>query len=145
MRDPSEEVRIIGTGELARRMVNRTTGERKFFPYRVTLEVQLSPMAITSETLVFYLYQENAEMAINRSYLMLKQFHQKERVPEDGFPKPVHHGEANRIEDKEFLSIYRSAFERGKTVRACGNQRDPVGFAIMTPSKIILPFGKPLT
>ena len=136
-RDP-KEVRVIPKGEIARRMVNPETNERQFFPFHATLEVQLSPLALTSDTLTFYLYQENAEMAINRSYLMLRQFHQNTRVPFDGFPKPVREGAANRITDREFLEIFRQAVESGKTVRACGDKRDPVGFVILGSRPIIL-------
>lgn len=137
MSDQQQEIqaRVFKTGKLARTM-RAQNGSRLFHPFRVELEVQLSELALTSDTLTFYLYQENPEMAVNRAHFMMQQFYQFKGGQKSRFPRPVNEGRAYRIEDSEFLSIFRTARASGRNVRTAGSDEDPVAFEIVDPSPI---------
>jgi hypothetical protein len=112
-------------------------GIRKFLPFRVEMQCQLSPLAEINETFRFYIYQEDANGAITIAGRLLKAWWQRLRVPFDGYPKPVGTGEAKRIEDREFESTYRQAREQGKDIKVNGDPNDPVAFVICKPAKVI--------
>lgn len=130
---------VYKTGTQARTIAREDKqGIRKFLPFRVEIQCQLSKLAEISETYRFYLYQEDANAAIVVAGRLLKSWFQQERIPFDGYPKPSGEGESRRIEDREFISTYREARERNKELRVNGDPNDPVAFVIRKPSKIIL-------
>jgi hypothetical protein len=136
LKDPN--TRVFWSGEEARKLA-RPDGHRMFLPFRITLEVQLSPLSLTSDKLEFFLYQERAEFAIERAMALLKTWYvQRKEIP-NGFPKPTGRGQASRLKDGEFRRIFRSARERGKTVYHMGEANDPVAFHIKPAGRIFVP------
>lgn len=127
---------VYRTGTEARRIAREDgRGMRKFLPFRVEMQCQLSKLAEINNTFTFYLYQEDANGAITIAGRLLKSWWQRQRVPFDGYPKPVGTGEAKRIEDREFESIYRQAREQGKDMKVNGDINDPVAFVIRNPKR----------
>lgn len=99
------------------------------------MQCQFSPLAEISDTFVFYTYQEDANGAIVIAGRLLKVWFQCPRVPFDGYPKPVANGEAKRIKDMEFESIYKQAREQGRDMKVNGDINDPVAFVIRNPKR----------
>jgi len=129
---------IFRTGTQARTM-SRGDGIRKFLPFRVTLECQLSLVAEVNELFEIHLYQEDSNAAIKIASKLLKAWYVQTRRPMDGYPKPINKGigEARRIPDDEFIARYREARERGKDVRFNGDINDPVAYALTRPKSVI--------
>ena len=132
---------VYRTGAHAHTM-SRGEGIRKFLPFRVTLECQLTPIAETNEIFEFYLYQEDAAGAIKIAGQLLKAWFQRKRVPYDRYPKPMGHGEARRIEDREFISRYQEAQNKSKDVLVSGDRNDPVAYVLTRPKNLIIIPGK---
>jgi hypothetical protein len=131
----------VDTGDKARSFIDRA-GVRLYVPFRVTYEVQLSPLSITTDVLEFYLYAENAAVASQVAGKMLVLYCVKERRPVNGYPKPLNGGQATsqQIPDKEFTSIWKQAANQGKKVYKAMSKTDPVGFHIQyKPTTIYVP------
>lgn len=126
---------IVRTGAKARSFVDNS-GVRLYVPWKVTMEVQLSPMLITTDALDFYVYAESGEVATKVASRMLQLWQTGERVPQDGYPKPAGKGNnkgialARQIPDKEFTATWKQAVNEGKEVRRAMSQDDPTGFHI---------------
>ena len=134
------ELRVT-TGDKARSFVDKA-GVRLFVPFRVTYEVQLSPLSITTDILEFYLYAESGAVASQVAGKMLVLYCVKERRPINGYPKPLNGGKATaqQIADKEFTSIWKQAASQGKKVFKAMSKTDPVGFHIQyKPTTIHVP------
>lgn len=132
---------LVDTGAKARSFIDQA-GIRLYVPFRVTYEVQLTPLSITSDTLEFYLYAENAAVASRVAGRMVVLYCVKERRPIDGYPKPVNGGRATtqQINDKEFTSTWQQAVNQGKKVFRAMNQKDPTGFHIQyNPTTVYVP------
>lgn len=133
---------VVDTGDKARSWVDDDK-VRLYVPWKVTMEVQLSPLLITTDTLDFYMYAENGEVATKVASCMLQKWQQGERDPMDGYPKPAGKGKnagialARQIADKEFSSIWEQAVNTGKDVRYETVKEDPIGFHIKPKSTII--------
>jgi len=126
---------IVRTGAQARSFVDDDK-VRLYVPWKVTVEVQLSPLLVTTDTLDFYLYAENGEVASKVAARMLQLWQMGERVPRDGYPKPAGKGKnkgislARQIADKEFTSTWQQALNEGKELRRVWVDNDPVAFHI---------------
>jgi hypothetical protein len=133
---------VVDTGAKARSWVDDAK-VRLYVPWKVTMEVQLSPLLITTDTLDFYMYAESGEVATKVASRMLQLWQQGERNPQDGYPKPAGKGNnkgialARQIADKEFTSTWKQAENEGKEVRKAMAQDDPTGFHIKPKSTII--------
>lgn len=132
---------VYTTGEVARKM-SRGEGIRKFLPFRVAIECQLTPIAETNEVFEFFIYQEDSSGAITIATKLLKAWFQRKRVPYDRYPKPVGVGKAERIDDREFISRYQEARGLGKEVLANGDRNDPVAYVLTRPKSLIIIPGK---
>lgn len=111
-------------------------GARRFGPWRVTMEVQLSPLAITSDTYEFYLYKEDGDGAVERAGAMLTAIYQPKA--QGGYPKPVGLGTAGPISDQEFRLIRLQAEKERRQMDVYGEKQDPVAFHIRPKSLTII-------
>lgn len=123
-----EQPRQIKRGREARSI--HENGQRKYGPFRVKMELQMSPLSVVSDTIEFYIYQETGENAIRVASMLVKQLYCLERKPFDGYPKPVGMGMALPISDEEFRMIWQQAEHQGRELEKMGDQRDPVAFHI---------------
>jgi hypothetical protein len=132
------EPRVVFTRGTFARTLHRPDGKRTFLPYRVTVEVALSEIVGSSDTLVFYTYQENPERAVHVvTSLMMQKWLVGQRGMAKGYPKPIREGRARLIDDLEFDREWVQAENSGKTVFKAGQPADPVGYYIVPTSRII--------
>lgn len=132
--------RLVKSGREARSYYEE--GKRKYGPFRIKLEVQMSPLAVVSDTLEFYVYQETGEAAIAAAGMLLRQWYCMRRIPYDGYPKPVGHGYALPISDEEYRMTWQQAEHNGREMEKAGDQKDPVAFHVRprNTSTIITPW-----
>lgn len=112
---------------------------RVYGPFCVEMEVQMSPLAVTSDTLKFYVYQETGDAAIDRAGYFLQMWYVADNPARNGFPKPVGQGRATPISDQEYRMTWQQAVQENKEVLRANDQQDPLGFHIRPTSRIILP------
>lgn len=127
---------LVKSGRKARAFHDEQ-GRRVYGPFRIRLEVQLSPLAVTSDTFEFWIYQASGEAAIDRAGFLLRAWHVVKRIPFTGWPKPVGHGMAIPTSDEEFRMTWKQAVAEGKEVLRAGVQDDPVAFHIKPTGKVI--------
>lgn len=133
----SKPVKIL-KGREARSI--REEGKRKYGPFRIRLEVQMSRLAISNDTLEFFCYQETGEKALQAVSWMLNHLYVETKLPFDGYPKPNGKGYALPISDEEFRMTWQQARDQGRELELMGDQRDPVAFHIRPRNtKIIIP------
>lgn len=130
---PSIKPKLIKRGKDARSVFEN--GKRKYGPFRIKIELQMSPLSVVSDTLEFYVYQETGEKALqtlNGNQGLITQWYRLDRQPYDGFPKPAtgSQGYAIPISDEEFTMTWRQAEREGREVLKAGNQVDPMAFHI---------------
>ncbi len=118
-------------------------GRRRFVPFRVDLDVQLTPSSTTTDTLPFFLYQENAKVASRVAYnCFLKWYKVDKRLGPRDWPKPTNKGITIPITDKEYAMRLEQARRHPDTLRMAGDKSDPVAFHEMVlGTRIILPQG----
>jgi hypothetical protein len=113
-------------------------GARRFGPWRVEMEVQLSPLSITSDTLVFYLYKEDGDGAVERAGAMLENLYRRAKSVPDGYPKPTGLGTAKTITDQEFRLTWLQAEKERSRLYKNGDKSDPVAFHVYPQSRTII-------
>ena len=129
----------IKSGRVAR-AVRDEGGRRVYGPFRVLLEVQLSPLAATSDTYEFFIYQSTGNKVIEAVQMLLKNWCQNRRKPYDGYPKPVGEGAAIPISDEEYRKIWQQAENSRRPMEKAGDQADPVAFFIHPSSTRIITY-----
>lgn len=134
---PKAALRIL-KGRQARSV--REEGKRKYGPFKIRMELQMSRLAVISETLEFFVYQETGEAAIGAAGLLVRQWYCLAKIPYDGYPKPVGLGAAIPISDEEFRMTWQQAEHEGRELLKAGDQRDPVAFHVKPRNtRIIIP------
>lgn len=115
-------------------------GKRRFGAWRVSMEVQLSPLSITSDTFEFYLYKgaSDGDGAIERAGAMLEHMYRKAKPQPDGFPKPTGMGTAEAISDQQFRLTWQQAEKEGRRMTKVGDPIDPVAFHIKPKTNLII-------
>lgn len=138
MHDAVEKPKAILKGREARSI--REEGKRKYGPFRIKIELQMSPLSVVSDTLEFYVYQETGEKAIMATSMLVKQWYVFAKEKFNGFPKPVGYGTAEPISDEEFRVTWTQAEHERRELLKAGDQQDPVAFHIKPRNtKIIIP------
>lgn len=135
---PTGEI-IYTRGDQARRAVDEK-GRRKFVPFKVTLEMQMSELSVSSTQLVIYLYQEEAAAASEIAYrnCLNKWYKRDKGLLDTDWPKPAGMGSTHAVTDREFTYTWRQALKEGKDLRRAGDLEDPVAFHVIEERKIIL-------
>ncbi len=123
-----EKPQLIKSGRVARSI--KEEGKRRYGPFRIKMEMQMSPLSVISDTLEFYVYQETGEAAIAVASMLIKQWYGMQRKPRDGYPKPVNYGMAIPISDEEFRKTWQQAEHERRELEKAGDQQDPVAFHI---------------
>lgn len=130
--------RLIKRGREARSI--REEGKRKYGPFKIRMELQMSRLAVVSDTLEFFVYQETGDAAIRATSMLLRQWYCLARIPYDGYPKPVGYGAAIPISDEEFRKTWQQAERENRELLKAGDQQDPVAFHIKPRNtRLILP------
>lgn len=129
MRQPPEDKpQLILKGREARSV--KEGGKRKYGPFRIRMELQMSPLSVVSDTLEFYVYQETGERAIMAAGMLVKQWYVLAKDVPNRFPKPVGEGRAEPISDEEFRMTWTQAEHERRELLKAGDQIDPVAFHI---------------
>lgn len=125
---PEDKPRLLTQGRVVRSI--KENDQRKYGPFRIKVELQMSPLSVVSDTLEFYVYQETGEAAIMAASRLIRQWYEAERQPRDGYPKPVGSGYAIPVSDEEFRMTWTQAQHEGRNLLLAGDQKDPVAFHI---------------
>lgn len=128
--------RLIKKGREARSI--REEGKRKYGPFKIRIELQMSRLAVVSDTLEFFVYQETGDAAIQVVSMLIKQWYCLNKIPYDGYPKPVGYGAAVPISDEEFRMVWKQADREGRELLKAGDQNDPVAFHIKPRNTTII-------
>ncbi len=138
-KNKAERPQKILKGRVARSFRDEE-GRRVYGPFKVRMQVQMSPLSVVSDTLEFLVYQETGDAAIAATSMLLKQWYVLERKPVDHYPKPVGLGAAIPISDEEFRMTWTQAEHERREVLKAGDQRDPVAVHVKPRStRIIIP------
>ncbi len=139
--DKKEDPQKILQGRQARAQRDET-GQRKYGPFKIRLQVQMSPLSVISETLEFFTYQATGEQAVHVASMLLKKWYILAKPKPDNFPKPNGLGVAVPISDEEFRMTWQQAEHEGRELEKAGDQGDPVAFHIRPRNTKIITLGK---
>ncbi len=133
----------IVTGSQARKYLG-PDGKRVLYPIKVTVQVIMSPLMITGDTLVVCLYVKHPAYGVNDAAQLFKRWYDPSARLAPGYPKPHGDGTLELLLDKDFKALYRDAKREaaagGHQIRTLGPKDDPTAFHVMrTGSRIILP------
>lgn len=117
-------------------------GKRVFGPFRVHLDVQMSPLSVSSDTLVFHVYQQVPDNVMKIvTNVMLNRFYRQRLGLEGGWPKPAGEGRLEVITDRDYELTLQQAESAGHRIFTIGDPEDPTAFHVEPKSRIIVPQG----
>ena len=137
---PPQQLQAILKGRQARALRDGE-GRRLMGPFKIRLQVQMSKLAVISETLEFFSYQTTGENAVSAASMMLKKWYILHKPVYDGFPKPNGIGAAIPISDQEFRMTWQQAEHEGRELEKAGDQQDPVAFHVRPRNTTVITLG----
>jgi len=139
----------IVTGTQARTFTGGT-GARQLGAIRVFIQMQMSKLDTSSDTLEICLFAGDPRKVVNQAADILKTWYKGSGgMFSEGYPKPKGDGTMELLEDRDFAALYRDAQrlanQRGDELKVLGPKYDPTAFHVMRREKrIILPGSMPI-
>jgi len=122
------------------------TGVRQLGPVEITIQMQMSPLSVSSEEMKVCMFCQDPGKAAYQAAEYLKHWYRESRsLASEGYPKPSGDGTVDMLEkdshfDAKYRDVKKEAARTGGEVKTKGPKEDPTVFHLMRKdTKIYMP------